>query len=132
MICCVPVGQAEVLVASGTDAGYQLLLLTLRLVALVAKHLVFLLLLTVLLDVSRHSQVWNSSTGNWNWRVAKGANRHLNIFLIQAFTLVIIVLKMVLAEELAAGIALHGEVVQLLAEGVTAVLAHVRKFHFDV
>ena len=77
MICCVPVGQAEVQVAAGTDAGYQLLLLTLRLVALVAKHLVFLLLLTVLLDVSRHSQVWNSSTGNWNWRVAKGANRHL-------------------------------------------------------
>jgi len=38
----------------------------------------------------------------------------------------IIILKVVLAEELIAGIALHREVVQLLAEGVTTMLTHVR------
>ena len=57
---------------------------------------------------------------------AKKKSYYLNIFLIQAFAAVIIIREVVLAEEQAAGITLHGEVVQLLAEGVTAVLAHVR------
>jgi len=39
---------------------------------------------------------------------------------------VVIIREVILAEELGAGITLHGEVVQLLAEGITAVLAHVR------
>jgi len=119
-------GQAEVEVAAGTDAGDQLFLLTLWLIALVTEYLVFLLHLTVLLNVRRNSKIWNCSTGDWNWRVAKWANRNLNIFLIQALALMVIILKMILAEELAASIALHGEVVQLLAEGVAAMLTHMR------
>jgi len=52
MICCVSVGQAEVEVTAITDAGNQLLLLALGLVALVGEHLLLLLTLAVLLNMS--------------------------------------------------------------------------------
>lgn len=52
MVCCVSVGQAEVEVTSVTDAGNQLLLLALGLVALVGEHLLLLLVLAVLLNMS--------------------------------------------------------------------------------
>jgi len=49
MICCVPVGKAEVEMTRITDARDQLLLLALRLVAFVGEHLLLFLALAVLL-----------------------------------------------------------------------------------
>ena len=54
---------------------------------------------------------------------------HLNILLVEAVALVIIVWQVVLAEEQLTGVALAGEVVQLLAGLLGAVLAHVRQLH---
>lgn len=52
MICSVSMGQAEVEVTAVTDAGNQLLLLALGLVAFVGEHLLLLLALAVLLNMS--------------------------------------------------------------------------------
>jgi len=119
-------GQTKVEVTRITDTGDQLFLLTLRLVALVSENLLLLLALTVLLYVGRHSQVRNCATWYWNRRVAERTHWNLDILLVQTLATVIVIWEMVFAKKFITGITLHGEVVKLLAEGVTAVRAHVR------
>lgn len=119
-------GQTKVEVTRITDTGDQLFLLTLRLVALVSENLLLLLALTVLLYVGRNSQVRNCATWYWDRRVAERTHWNLDIFLVQTLATVIVIWKMVFAKKFITGITLHREIVQLLAEGVTAVRAHVR------
>ena len=82
MVCGVAMREAEVGLASGTDARYQLVLLALlpvlHSVAPVLEHLLLLLLLrAALVYVSRDCQVGNCTSCNGNWGRAKWTHWHL-------------------------------------------------------
>lgn len=112
--------EAEVGLTGGADAGHQLVLLALLPVlhsmAAVLEHLLLLVLLrAALVYVGRDCQVRNCTSRNGNRGGAEWANWHLDILLVLSGTGVIVIEEVVLAKESRAGIAFHGEIVQLLA-----------------
>jgi len=114
------VGQTEVEPAGGTDARHQLLLLTLRLVALVGEDLLLGPHLAVVLNVGGHHEVRDGTSGDWDGLAAQWTHGHLDILFVRTAAAVIVVLQVVLAEYLAAGVTLHRKEVQLSACGLTA------------
>ena len=71
------VGQTKVKFARITDAGHQLLLLALGLVAPVGEDLVLGPHLTVVLDVGGHHQVRHRPSGHRDWLVTQRTYRYL-------------------------------------------------------
>jgi hypothetical protein len=65
MVCGMSVGKTEVEPAGGADTWHQLLLLTLRLVALVREHLLLCSNLAGVLDVSGDCKVRHGSSRDW-------------------------------------------------------------------
>ena len=78
MVSWVSVGQTEVQSAALADAGHQLLLLALGLVALVGEDLGLLPRLAVVLDVLRHSVVRDTAPRHRDGLTAQGAHGHLD------------------------------------------------------
>jgi hypothetical protein len=131
----VAVRKAEVSLTGGADARHQLVFLALLPVlhsmAAVLEHLLLLVLLrAALVYVSRDCQVRNCTSCNGNWGRAEWTNWHLDILLVLSGTGVIIIQEVVLAKKTRAGIALHGEVVELFAGWLLAVASHVGQLHF--
>ena len=77
MVSGMSVGQTEVQSAGLTDQGDQLLLLTLGLPAPVGEHRLFGADLAVVLDVFRHGEVRDSSSGHGDRLVAQRTYGHL-------------------------------------------------------
>ena len=71
MVSGMSVGQTEVQLAGITEDGNQLLLLTLGLVTSVREHRLLGSHLAVVLDVFRHGEVRNSSSGHGDGLVAQ-------------------------------------------------------------
>lgn len=107
MICRVSVSQTEVQFAAVTDARHQLLLLALGLVALVGEDLGLLPRLAVVLDVLRHCVVRDAAPGHRDGLAAQRTHWHLNVFLVQARTVVFVVLKVVFAKYQGTGVTFH-------------------------
>jgi len=107
VICGVSVSQTEVQFAHIADERHQLLLLALSLVALVAEHLGLLPGLAVVLDVLRHGVVRDAAPAHWDRLTAQGTHGNLNVFLVQARTVVFVVLKVVFAEYQGTGVTFH-------------------------
>ena len=79
MVSWVSVSQTEVQLAAVTDAGHQLLLLALGLVALVGEDLGLLPSLAVVLDVLRHGVIRDTAPAHWDGLTAQGTHGHLAI-----------------------------------------------------
>lgn len=126
MVSGVSVGKTEVEPADGTDTWHQLLLLTLRLVALVRKHLLLRPHLAVVFYVGRDCEVRHGSSRDRYGLATQWAHGDLDVLFVRAATIMIVILEMVLAEYFTAGVALHREEVQLSAGCLTAVPAQVR------
>ena len=77
MVSGMSVGQTEVQLAGITDDGNQLLLLTLGLVTSVREHRLLGSHLAVVLDVFRHGEVRDSSSGHGDRLVAQRTYGHL-------------------------------------------------------
>lgn len=129
MILGMAVGQAEVEATLGAEQRHQLLLLAPGLVALVGEHFLARLRLTVPIYVSPNSDIRQRASWRGYWGTAQGAHRHLNILLILGGAAVVIVEQVIFTEQLATGVALHGQVVQLFAGLLAAVLTHMRELH---
>ena len=119
MVSWVSVSQTEVQFAAVTDAGHQLLLLALGLVALVGEDLGLLPSLAVVLNVLRHGVIGDTAPAHRDGLTAQGTHGHLaitnvsllpligaiiapfyvylNVFLVQACTAVGVVLEMIFA-----------------------------------
>lgn len=98
MVIGVAVGEAEVQSAGVTDDWHKLLLLALSLVAAVCKHLLLGIGLAACLYVGRDCKVRQGAPLHWDWGIAEGAHRHLDILLVLGAAGVEVVLKVVLAE----------------------------------
>ena len=129
MVCRVSVSQTEVQFAAVTDARHQLLLLALGLVTLVGEDLGLLPSLAVVLDVLRHGVVRDAVPGHrdglaaqrTHWHLGMRKDRlvhylcdivdlfvcYLNVFLVQARTVVFVVLKVVFAKYQGTGVTFH-------------------------
>ena len=78
MVSWVSVSQTEVQFAAVTDAGHQLLLLALGLVALVGEDLGLLPSLAVVLNVLRHGVIRDTAPAHRYGLTAQGTHGHLN------------------------------------------------------
>lgn len=120
MIRGVSVSQTEVQCAHGAGERHQLPLLALDLVALVAEHLSLLPSLAVVLDVLRHGVVRDAAPAHWDRLTAQGTHGDLNVFLVQARTVVLVVLKVVFTEYQRTGVTFHWKKVKLTARLLAA------------
>jgi len=98
MVIRVAVSEAEVEVAGATDDGNKLFLLALDLVASVCEHLLLGVGLAACLDVGRDCKVWHGAPLHWDWGIAEGAHRDLDILLVFGTAGVEVVLQVILAE----------------------------------
>jgi len=112
--------EAEVGLTGRADARHQLVLLALLPVfdsmATVLENLLLLVLLrAALVYVSRDCQVRNCTSCYGNRGRAEWTHWHLDILLVLARTGVVIIEEVIFAKKARTGIALHGEVIKLLA-----------------
>jgi len=115
------VSEAEVELAGLTDTRHQLLLLTLGLVALVGEDLLLGPDLTVVLYMLGDGQVGDGASVHRDGLIAEWTDGDLDIFLVGAATVVIVVVEVIRAEYLTAGVALHRKEIQHSTGRLTAV-----------